>query len=143
MDELDCLDQMNISFPRIIGRNEARTLLRHLVFSMPANCCIDLRIEASEHLGERLRDRSYRNKDEVRVTSGDYSLSGVILDEHLTSAEFTLSKTHDKCHRLAYDSLRLSFGAYDWDEISERERQLVANLRTRVQAYFNIGSKKS
>jgi len=138
MAESDTQDPLKISFPSQIGKREARNLLRHLVFSMPGRCSLDLRTETGEHFGERFRDRDYCDREEVPVNTGDISMAGVIISDPsvIISAEFSFSKAYDERQRPVYDALKLAFGAYDWGEISSKERQLVTDIRASVQTYF-------
>ena len=130
-------DPFKIDFQRDIGVREARTLYRHLVSSL-ANSYLDLHTKQHECFGERFRSiKECTSSDEVPITPGQRDLAGIITRaSNMSSVEFSFLRCFDKRNREKYGALRLSFGAYDWDEIKDGDRSLVQDIRSVVNQYF-------
>jgi len=127
-----------ILFPRNIGQTEARKLCNYLVTSLDGPCYVSLDTDKHETFGERFATVRPSSLDEVPLIPGGLKLRGTInRTPTLTCAEFSFLRGHDKkMDRTTYRGLQLSLGAYDWDEISEPNRNLVTDIRAVVRGYF-------
>jgi hypothetical protein len=122
-------DPFKIDFSREIGVREARTLCRHLVANL-SGCYLDLNTKQFEHFGDRLRIQDYASPDEVQLSPGERNLSGHITRiSDLSSTELNFLRCFDQRGRQRYVGLKLLFNAYDWDEINEKDRNLVQDVR--------------
>lgn len=136
MDE-EISDWREIRFPRRIGQKEARTLCRHLVFSLEGNCYVQLNTKRSEQFGDRFLDKTPTSPEEVPLISSGSKLSGVIQrTSDISSVEFNFEQDYDKRGRIGYKGMDLAVGLYDWNEMDESNRALVTDVRSAVQGYF-------
>lgn len=134
-------DWRKVQFPKNIGQKEARKLCRYLAYNLDGNCYLSLSTKKQDTFGQRFQERERRPKslEEIPMIPGTVNLAGGITrTTDLSQVEFVFSFAHqERMDRTLYKGLELSFGVYDWDEISPQNRDLVNDVKDAVHEYFS------